>query len=48
MMFDMLDDADIEKIAPFFEVIVYPANKAVFKESDLGDFIGFVLSASLR
>ena len=48
IMFDMLDDADIEKIAPFFEVIVYPANTTVFKESDLGDFIGFVLSGKLE
>jgi len=48
MMFDMLDDEDIEKITPFFEVIVYPANKVIFKEGDLGDFIGFVLSGKLE
>ena len=48
MMFDMLDDEDIEKISPFFEVIVYPANKVIFKEGDLGDFIGFVLSGKLE
>jgi CRP-like cAMP-binding protein len=48
MMFDMLDDEDIEKISPFFEVIVYPANKVIFKEGDLGDFIGFVLAGKLE
>ncbi len=48
MMFDMLDSEDIEKISPFFEVIVYPANKVIFKEGDLGDFIGFVLSGKLE
>jgi CRP-like cAMP-binding protein len=48
MMFDMLDDEDIEKITPFFEVIIYPANKVIFKEGDLGDFIGFVLSGKLE
>ena len=48
MMFDMLDNEDIEKISPFFEVIVYPANKVIFKEGDLGDFIGFVLSGKLE
>ena len=48
MMFDMLDDEDIEKISPFFEVIVYPADRVIFKEGDLGDFIGFVLSGKLE
>jgi CRP/FNR family transcriptional regulator, cyclic AMP receptor protein len=48
MMFDMLTDEDIEKITPFFEVIVYPANTIIFKEGDLGDFIGFVLSGKLE
>jgi CRP/FNR family transcriptional regulator, cyclic AMP receptor protein len=48
MMFDMLTDEDIEKITPFFEVIVYPAKTIIFKEGDLGDFIGFVLSGKLE
>src|SRR5512135_2291734 len=48
MMFDMLDNEDIEKMTPFFEVIVYPANTVIFREGDPGDFIGFVLSGKLE
>jgi len=48
MIFSFLDDGEIEKIAPFFELVNYPANTTVFKEGDPSDFMGFVISGKLE
>ncbi len=48
IIFYLFDDEDIEKIAPFFELIDYPAGSIIFKEGDPGNFIGFILSGKLE
>ncbi len=47
-IFSLIDDDEVEKIAPFFELTTYPAKTVVFKEGDPGDFIGIVLSGKLE
>ncbi|MFA4918595.1 MAG: cyclic nucleotide-binding domain-containing protein [Thermodesulfovibrionales bacterium] len=48
IIFYLLDDEDIDKIAPFFELRDYPAGSIIFKEGDPGNFIGFVISGKLE
>jgi len=48
MIFSFLEDGEIEKIAPFFELSNYPANTTVFKEGDPSDFMGYVISGKLE
>jgi CRP-like cAMP-binding protein len=48
IIFYMFDDEDIDKIAPFFELVDHPAGSIVFKEGDPGNFIGFVISGKLE
>jgi CRP-like cAMP-binding protein len=48
MIFDLLDDRDIEQIVPFFELVTYSAGTVIFKEGDPGDFVGFVVSGKLE
>jgi CRP-like cAMP-binding protein len=48
MIFSQLDDQDIENISSFFELITYPAHAIIFKEGELGDFIGFVVAGKLE
>ncbi|MEW6586764.1 MAG: cyclic nucleotide-binding domain-containing protein [Nitrospirota bacterium] len=43
-----LDSKEIEKIAPFFEIMRYPANTLIFKEGTPGDFIGFIVSGKVE
>jgi CRP-like cAMP-binding protein len=48
MIFSLLDDEDREKIAPFFELVTYPAHTVIFKEGEPGDFLGFVVTGKLE
>jgi CRP-like cAMP-binding protein len=48
LIFSLLDDEDIEKIAPYFELKTYPSGEVVFKEKDPGDFVGCVISGKLE
>jgi CRP-like cAMP-binding protein len=48
MIFYLLNDEDMEQIAPFFELKDYPANTVIFREGDLGDFVAFVVSGKLE
>ncbi len=48
IIFSLLDDEDIEKITPFFQLIEYPENTVVFREGDPGDFVGFVISGKVE
>lgn len=48
IIFSLLEDEDIEKIAPFFELNTYPSGAVVFKEGDPGDFVGLVISGKLE
>jgi len=48
IIFSLLDNEDIEKIAPFFELNTYPFGAVVFKEEDPGDFVGLVISGKLE
>jgi CRP/FNR family cyclic AMP-dependent transcriptional regulator len=48
IIFSLLDDEDIEKIAPFFELITYQPGTIVFHEDDPGDFFGLVMSGKLE
>jgi CRP/FNR family transcriptional regulator, cyclic AMP receptor protein len=47
-IFSLIDDDEVEKITPFFELTAYPAKTVVFREGDPGDFIGIVLSGKLE
>ena len=48
IIFSLLDDEDIEKITPFFQLIEYPEKTVVFREGDPGDFVGFVISGKVE
>ncbi|NWF52091.1 MAG: cyclic nucleotide-binding domain-containing protein [Nitrospirae bacterium] len=48
IIFSLLDDEDVEKIAPYFELNTYSEGDVVFKEGDPGDFIGLVISGKLE
>jgi len=48
IIFSLLDDEDVEKIIPFFQLIECPVKTVVFREGDPGDFIGFVLSGKVE
>ena len=48
MIFSFIEEDDVEKIIPFFELVDYPATSVVFREGDPGDFIGFVVSGKLE
>jgi CRP-like cAMP-binding protein len=48
IIFSLLDDEDLEKIAPFFELITYQPGTIVFHEGDIGDFFGLVMSGKLE
>jgi CRP-like cAMP-binding protein len=48
LLFSLLEDEDIEKIAPFIELTIYPSGTILFKEGDPGDFVGCVISGKLE
>jgi CRP/FNR family transcriptional regulator, cyclic AMP receptor protein len=48
VIFSLLDDEDIEKIVPFFQLAECPVKTVVFREGDPGDFIGFVISGKVE
>jgi CRP/FNR family transcriptional regulator, cyclic AMP receptor protein len=48
IIFSLLDDEDIEKIVPFFQLVECPEKTVVFREGDPGDFIGFVISGKVE
>ena len=48
IIFSLLDDEDIEKVTPFFQLIEYPEKTVVFREGDPGDFVGFVISGKVE
>jgi len=48
LIFSLLEDEDIEKIAPFIELTTYPSGTVLFKEGDPGDFVGCVISGKLE
>jgi len=48
MIFSFIEEDDVEKIIPFFELVDYPVGSVVFREGDPGDFIGFVVSGKLE
>lgn len=47
-IFQFISNDEIEKLVPCFEIATYPAGTVIFKEGDLGDFIGFVISGKLE
>lgn len=48
MIFSLLDEGDLDNIAPFFELRTYPAGSIVFEESEPGNFAGLVVSGKLE
>jgi CRP/FNR family transcriptional regulator, cyclic AMP receptor protein len=48
MIFSLLDDEDIENIVSFFDLVTYPAKAVIFREGEVGDFLGFVVSGKLE
>jgi len=48
MIFSFIEDDDVEKVIPFFDIVDYPVGSVIFKEGDPGDFIGFVVSGKLE
>ena len=48
IIFSLLDDEDIEKVTPFFQLIEYPEKTVVFREGDPGDFVGFVIAGKVE
>ena len=41
-------EAELDDIAPFFELIRYPGGSVIFNEGDSGDFMGFIVSGKLE
>jgi CRP/FNR family cyclic AMP-dependent transcriptional regulator len=48
IIFSLLEDEDIEKIAPFIELTTYPSGTILFREGEPGDFVGCVVSGKLE
>jgi CRP/FNR family transcriptional regulator, cyclic AMP receptor protein len=48
IIFSLLGDEDIEKIAPFFQLVDFPEKTVIFREGDPGDFVGFVVSGKVE
>lgn len=48
ILFQLLSDAEVDKVIPFIEVVDYPKGTTVFSEGDPGDFIGFITSGLLE
>jgi CRP/FNR family cyclic AMP-dependent transcriptional regulator len=48
MIFSLFDDSDLDNIAPFFELRIYPGGRIVFEEGDTADFVGLVASGKLE
>ena len=48
MIFSFIEDDDVEKVIPFFDIVDYPVGSVIFREGDPGDFIGFVVSGKLE
>ena len=48
ILFDLLDEDEMEKIIPYLESIGYAKGMTVFKEGARGDFIGFITEGSLE
>jgi CRP-like cAMP-binding protein len=46
-IFQLLDTEELKKLAPYLEIVNYPAHSVLFTEGDPGDFIGCVLSGKL-
>jgi CRP-like cAMP-binding protein len=44
----LLDDHEIQKVIPCFELVKYPAGTTIFLEGDPGDFMGFVVSGKIE
>ncbi len=48
MIFSLFDDSDLDNIAPFFELRIYPGGRIVFEEGESADFVGLVASGKLE
>lgn len=48
ILFHLLNEEEVERIIPYFEVVLYPAGTTLFNEGEPGDFIGFILSGLLE
>jgi CRP-like cAMP-binding protein len=47
-IFHSLRVEDLDTLAPYFNILHYPAGSTIFKEGDSGDFMGFVISGRLE
>lgn len=48
ILFNFLDEEEVEKILPYFDVVKYQKGKIIFNEGDEGDYIGIILSGILE
>lgn len=48
IIFYFLNDEEVERILPYFEIKEYPSNTVIFKEGEPGDYIGFVITGKLE
>lgn len=47
ILFKLLDEEEVEKILPYFDVVKYEKGEIIFREGDEGDYIGIILSGIL-
>lgn len=48
ILFNMLDEAEVQLSIPYFEVVRYKKGDILFHEGDEGDYIGIILSGVLE
>lgn len=47
-VFRLLTGDELDKVIPYFKLVKYPKGTTLFKEGDLGDYFGIVLSGKLE
>ncbi len=48
MLFDLLNEEEVERIIPYLEVVHYPKGTVIFKEGEPGDSIGFIAAGKVE
>ncbi len=48
LIFQSLNDEELKRLVPYFEIANYPSATTIFNEGEEGDFIGFVISGKLE
>lgn len=48
LLFHLLSDEEVELIAGYFEIALFPEGAVLFREGEPGDYIGFIVSGAVE